>query len=197
MSDPRRTLRQKGARHCTGGRGAARGAAGGPGPDYAPAMFRLETEQDLLRTFRARDRKHVELPPGLRFPLFVPDYLAWVDPHGVRTFLVFSEPGSRLPIGIAFRREPSGPGAPVGGMCDWCHHSGSSQEIGFLTTEASSRRTVGVHVCLDLRCKQHLEEDANRTGRHPLPPTKALLGRMRQFAREALGIEVAPDPQHA
>jgi hypothetical protein len=58
-------------------------------------MFRIETEKELLSAFRSRDRKFVELPKGTRLPLFVRDYLAWVDPYGVRVFLVFTAPGSK------------------------------------------------------------------------------------------------------
>ena len=43
-------------------------------------MFRVATEKDFLDAFRPRDRKHVELPPELKFPMIIQDYLAWVDP---------------------------------------------------------------------------------------------------------------------
>src|SRR5688500_18004856 len=98
-------------------------------------MFRLETETDLLKAFRPRDRKHVELPPDLRFPLFVRDYLAWCDPTLTRTFLVTLEGRSQRPMGIAFRRDQSRSGTPTAHMCEWCHSSGSSNEVGLLTAE--------------------------------------------------------------
>ena len=68
-------------------------------------MFRIETEKDLLQAFRPRDRKTLELPADLKFPLFVRDYLAWSEPAGTRVFLVLPSQGSRLPVGIAFRRD--------------------------------------------------------------------------------------------
>jgi hypothetical protein len=71
-------------------------------------MFRIETEKELQNAFRSRDRKHVEPPKGTQFPLFVRDYLSWMDPYGVRVFLVFTAPAAQKPTGIAFRRDEQG-----------------------------------------------------------------------------------------
>ncbi len=101
-------------------------------------MLLIHSEADLLAAFRPRDREVVVLPPPLRYPLLVRDHRAWVDPQGFRTFLVLAEPGGRRPMGVVFQRD-SGGGVPVSQMCDWCHASGSSNEIGLLTTAASSR----------------------------------------------------------
>jgi hypothetical protein len=152
-------------------------------------MFRIETERDLLSAFRSRDRKFVELPRGTHLPLFVRDYLSWVDPYGVRVFLVFTAPGSKRPTGIAFRRDQQGDknGAPH--MCEWCHSPGSSDQIGLLTTDVDSKRRVGVNLCLDLRCNERLESATSRAGRSVLEENKRLLERMTRFASEALGIE--------
>jgi hypothetical protein len=155
-------------------------------------MFRIESEKDLQRAFRPRDRQTLELPEGLQFPLFVRDYLSWVEPTGTRVNLVLAVPGSRLPVGITFRRDAhGGPGGPC--MCDWCHTPGSVEGIGMLTTDVNSKRRVGVNLCLDLRCKDKLESAADLSGRHfrdLLPP---LLARMNRFAREALGITSVPN----
>lgn len=153
-------------------------------------MFRIETEKELLNAFRSRDRKHVELPKGTRLPLFVRDYLAWVDPYGVRVFLVFSAPGSNRLTGIAFRRDQGGDKNLVPHVCDWCRTHGTSDQVGLLTTDVDSKRRVGVNLCLDLRCSERLESVANLAGRNLLDETQRLIERMARFATEALGIEL-------
>lgn len=155
-------------------------------------MFLIETEKDLLQAFRPRDREKVELPKDIRFPLFVRDYLAWVEPAGTRTFLVCPSPQGKPPMGIAFRRDSHGGPAPSH-MCDWCHSYGSSNEIGLLTTDVNSKRRVGVNLCLDLRCKDKLESAADLSGRHFRDVIPPLMERMLRFAREALRIESVPE----
>lgn len=155
-------------------------------------MFRIESEKDLQRAFRPRDRQTLELPEGLQFPLFVRDYLSWVEPTGTRVNLVLAVPGSRLPVGITFRRDAhGGPGGPC--MCDWCHTPGSVEGIGMLTTDVNSKRRVGVNLCLDLRCKERLEAVADLSGRHPQEFIKPLMERMLRFTREALRIDAVPE----
>ncbi|HYO72737.1 MAG TPA: FBP domain-containing protein [Archangium sp.] len=152
-------------------------------------MFRIETEKELLSAFRSRDRKHVELPKGTQLPLFVRDYLAWVDPYGVRVFLVFTAPGGKRPTGIAFRRDQQGDKALALRVCEWCRASGSADQIGLLTTDVDSKRRVGVNLCLDLRCNERLEAAMNMAGRSVLDENKHLIERMSRFASEALGME--------
>lgn len=154
-------------------------------------MFLIETEKAFLDAFRPRDRKFVEPPRDTRFPLFIRDYLAWVDPSGVRVFLVFSAPGSKQPTGIAFRRDQQGdPASPH--MCDWCHLS-TGADVGLLTTDVNSKRRVGTNLCLDLRCGERLEAVTNRAGQSVLDSQQKLVARMTRFAREALGIDGNPD----
>ena len=155
-------------------------------------MFRIETEKDLLQAFRPRDRDKVEVPRDLRFPLFVRDYLTWVEPAGTRVFLVCPSPQGKRPMGIAFRRDSHGDSTPSQ-MCDWCHTHGPSTEIGLLTTDVNSKRRVGVNLCLDLRCKDKLESVADLSGRHPRDLVSPLMERMLRFAREALRIESVPE----
>jgi FBP C-terminal treble-clef zinc-finger len=155
-------------------------------------MFRIETEKDLLQAFRPRDRKTLELPEGIKFPLFVRDYLAWSEPAGTRVFLMLPSPGdSRQPVGIAFRRDSPG-GGPGSCMCDWCHSYGAADEIGLLTTDVSSKRRVGINLCIDLRCKEKLESAADLSGRHPRELLQPLMERMVRFASEALRIHTVP-----
>jgi len=152
-------------------------------------MFRIETEKELLSAFRSRDRKFVELPKGTHLPLFVRDYLAWVDPYGVRVFLVFTAPGSKRPTGIAFRRDQQGDKTLAPRVCDWCRAPGGGDQIGLLTTDVDSKRRVGVNLCLDLRCNERLESTTHMSGRSVLEDTRQLIERMSRFASEALGIE--------
>lgn len=155
-------------------------------------MFRIETEKELLQAFRPRDRGTLEVPKDLSFPLFVRDYLAWSDPSLTRVFLLMSAPGNeRTPVGVAFRREPQGGGAVS--MCEWCHTTGSTQGVGMITTAVNSKRRVGVHVCLDLGCKERLETESHLSGLHPREVMKPLLERMRRFTRDALRIDTPPE----
>ena len=152
-------------------------------------MFRLETDRALVEAFRPLDRRVIEMPSDLTFPLFVRDYLAWTETSGARVYLVFGAPGSHRPIGIIFRRGPSS-GANASLMCDWCHTTAPASEVGLLTVDVSSHRRVGVSLCLDLRCKERLEDAADRSGRHPLELLEPMRARMFRFAREGLGIDV-------
>ncbi|WP_434389974.1 FBP domain-containing protein [Melittangium boletus] len=155
-------------------------------------MFLIETEKDLLQSFRPRDREKVEVPKGLKFPLFVRDYFAWVEPAGTRVFLVCPSPDKTRPMGLAFRRDSQGSSMPSQ-MCDWCHTYGSSNEIGLLSTDVNSKRRVGVNLCLDLRCKEKLESAADLSGRYTRDLLPPLMERMRRFATEALRIHSVPE----
>jgi hypothetical protein len=84
-------------------------------------MFKLDSEAALRTAFRPKDQQTLELPPGVKFPLFVRNYLAWPHPAGGRVFLVFSVP-TGVPTGIAFDAE-SGGSTGVPHLCDWCHTS--------------------------------------------------------------------------
>ncbi|WP_224365534.1 FBP domain-containing protein [Hyalangium versicolor] len=154
-------------------------------------MFQIQSEKEFLNAFRSRDRKTVELPKGTRFPLFVRDYLSWVDPYGVRVFLVFKAPSNARPIGIAFRRDQQGDKTLHGRMCEWCHANGTADVIGLLTTDLDSKRRVGVNLCLDLRCNERLETMANMSGRSAVDDSKELLEKMARFASEGLGIDAS------
>ena len=151
-------------------------------------MFRLESEQQLLQAFRPRDRRHVEPPRGVRYPLYVPDYFAWTERSGFHVNLVFARPGSREPVGVAFSRDNQADKGLATRVCDWCHAYGSSMDIGMLCVDVSSKHRVGVLLCLDLRCKEKLETSANLAGKSPVELSHALLERMHRFAHEALGL---------
>jgi len=151
-------------------------------------MFQLTTEEMLVQSFRPRDRKGMELPPGVKFPVFVRDYLAWREPSGAGVRLVFSLPGG-APTGIFFRR--SGGDRSPAQMCEWCHSTGGSDQIGLITAAVNARRIAGVTACLDLSCQEKIEDAANRAGRSALDAKRALLERIGRFAHEALGIDLS------
>lgn len=150
-------------------------------------MFKLDTEKELMDAFRPKDRKSVELPGDLKFPLFVRNYLAWLHPAGGKSYLVFSVPGG-VPTGIAFNTSGDGPSVPQ--MCDWCHMSAVSGDVGMITAKISGKRTAGVFVCNDIACAKKIEDEANRNGVSPLPMLATLLERMGRFANEGLGIDL-------
>lgn len=153
------------------------------------AMFNLESEEAVRSAFRPKDLKLLELPAGIQFPLFVRDYLAWTHPAGGRVYLVFAVPGG-VPTGIVFDGKGNGSAATVPAMCDWCHCSSAGTGVGLLTARLNSKKTVGVHACCDLSCKQKLEDEANRSGRSVLPAMEKLIARMGRFASEALSIDL-------
>ena len=74
-------------------------------------------------------------------------------------------------------------------MCDWCHWSGGGNSVGLLTAQASSKRRVGVNLCLDLSCGAKLESAANLAGRNPVEAARQLQARILRFAHEGLGID--------
>jgi hypothetical protein len=151
-------------------------------------MFKLDTPQALLATFRPRDRALVELAPEVRFPAIVRHSLAWTHPAGGRVFLVFAAPGG-APTGIAFDTNGAGPAVPH--LCDWCHAPATGTSVGLLSARVNSKKTVGVHVCSDLGCMGRLEDEANRSGRNVKPALEALVAKMGRFASEALQIDLS------
>ncbi len=151
-------------------------------------MFKLDDEEALLETFRTRDRKQVELPADLKFPLILRDYVAWVHPAGGRVFLVFA-PVDGVPTGIAFDTQGAAAQGPQ--LCSWCHSHGGGNQVAMLTTTLSNKKRVGVFVCGDLSCKKKLEEACDLAGKNVQAAVKQVVGRMSAFASEGLGIDLA------
>jgi hypothetical protein len=150
-------------------------------------MFRLDSEEALLNTFRPKDRASVELADELVFPLRVRDYVAWAHPGGGRVYLVFSIPGG-VPTGICFER--SGGTIPVPAMCSWCHCTDVGTGVGMLTATLNQNKRVGILACANLDCREKLEDAANRTGSSVRPAMERLVARMGQFASQALHIDL-------
>src|SRR4051794_21679691 len=88
--------------------------------DKVQSMKRFTSQNELLDCFRPFERQEVELPPDLRFPLGITDYLAWAQPAGCRMYLVFEEPLTGKSLGVVFRCDQPG-GEAGAGMCEWCH----------------------------------------------------------------------------
>lgn len=151
-------------------------------------MFKLDSEEAVLKTFRPKDRGLVEFQAGQRFPVILRDCWTWTHPAGGRVFLVFASRGG-VPTGIVFDSN-GGDSAGVPQMCDWCRSPGMGTQIGLLTAKLSGKKRVGVHLCSDLSCKQKLEDEADRNGAPVAPAIDALLERMGRFASEGLGIDL-------
>ncbi len=150
-------------------------------------MFKLDDEKALLESFRTRDRKHVELPADLKFPIILRDYVAWAHPSGGRLYLVFA-PAEGHPTGVVF--DTNGGGGQVPQLCAWCHSSAGAGGVAMLTATASNKKRVGVWVCGDLSCKAKVEEACNLAGRPLHDALATLVARMSQFAAEALRIDL-------
>lgn len=152
-------------------------------------MFKLDSENAVLETFRPKDRDLVALPPDLKLPVIVRDYLAWTHPAGGRVFVVFAVPGG-APTGIAFDTN-GGAGPSVPQLCDWCHSSGQGTEVALLTARVHRAKRVGVHLCADLSCKAKVEDAANLAGRSVQAAIAPVVQRMGRFAADALKIDLS------
>ena len=129
-------------------------------------IFSINSEQDLVESFRLRDQKKLLLPDNLEFPMNVRSYLTWKEPSGVYTYLVFKMPNWDLPRGVAFKRTVA-TGEQTGGLCNWCHAYGASDEIGMLSVTMNSTVSLSYYLCQDLRCIEKIEEAAARSGKEP------------------------------
>ena len=151
-------------------------------------MFRIESEKDLIESFRQLDRQELELPDGIAYPLDVKDYYSWTDSSGHRAFVLFKGNDRRHPVGIAFR-QGSGPAAPAS-MCEWCHAVRAGDAITLMTATASANRRVGVHLCRGITCREKIEaapgaDDIPRSG-DERGRVHQVIRRMGDFARRHL-----------
>lgn len=152
-------------------------------------MVELKSESELLNLFRPRDRKHIELPKNMQFPIQSEHYIAWSEPSGMHVYLVFNKPKWKSPAGIVFERTNSGNYAGPTNMCDWCHSYGPSDQIGLLSVSVTSRITVGKYLCLDLGCIERLDQAANLSGRSLDKMALRLRERMTTFYDEVFEIK--------
>lgn len=143
--------------------------------------FSIETEEDLLKSFRPRDQKKLVLPEKKwKFPLNVRSYLTWKEPSGVYTYLVFKMPNWDLPRGVAFKRTSSS-GEQVGGLCNWCHAYGTSEDIGMLSVAMSSNVSSSYYLCQNLSCIEKIEEATTLSGKDPEKYIAELYYRMEKL----------------
>lgn len=117
-------------------------------------MIRINSEEQLLETFREIDRDEVQVPLTARFPMAVKDYVSWIEPSGHRIYLVFEDVQTGAPLGVVFQRTHASADTKAS-MCQWCHAVRSGTGVGLLTASASKNHRVGVHLCADLNCRDH------------------------------------------
>jgi hypothetical protein len=119
----------------------------------------------------------------------VRDYLAWVEPSGHRTYLVFADPAANKARGIVFRRGHQSADSPAA-MCDWCHSVRGRGAVGLLTATVSPTNRIGLNLCRDLSCKDKLEKTPGVNDLfESIPPDdkkRRLVERMSEFARRNL-----------
>lgn len=120
-------------------------------------MLRIGTAEEMKDAFRAIDQAEVQFPSTMQFPLLVRDYLSWIEPSGHRAYLVYADPAKNSPRGIVFKRNHSTADSPAA-MCDWCHAVRGRGAVGLLTTSVSPKNRIGLTLCRDLDCKEHLEK---------------------------------------
>lgn len=151
-------------------------------------FFTISSEQELLESFRPRDQKKLLVPDSFKFPLNVRSYLTWREPSGVYTYLIFKTPNWDLPRGVVFKRtSPSGD--PVGGLCNWCHAYGTSEEIGLLSVAMSSHVSNSYYLCQDLNCIEKIEDAAARAGKDPEKPIADLYYRIEKLFENISGYK--------
>lgn len=149
--------------------------------------FSIESKEELTSSFRLRDQKKLILPEGLRFPFTAQSYLSWKEPSGVYTYLVFRSPTWDLCRGVAFKRTPA-TGEPVGGLCNWCHAYGSSEEIGMLSVAMNANVSKSYYLCQDLRCIEKIEDAAAMAGKNPEKNIAELFYRMEKLFESISGF---------
>ena len=151
-------------------------------------MFKISSETELLGSFRAHDRESVDVPLEFKFPLVVKDYLTWLEPSGNRVYLVFKDRPLAQSLGVVFRRDQGTSSAAT--MCEWCHCVRDGGGVGLLMATASSKTSIGIHLCRDLSCKEKVRATP---GVHDYPPIldepakiRKIISRMADFARREL-----------
>ncbi len=143
--------------------------------------FTIESEEELIGSFRRSDQKKLILPAGLKFPMRVASYFTWKESSGVYTYLVFKQPNWDLPKGMVFKRAHQGIEAPTGRLCSWCNSYGSAEDIGMLSVTASSTVSAAYILCRDLRCIEKIEEAATLSSKNPETLIHQLYRRMGLF----------------
>lgn len=146
----------------------------------------IGSETALLNAFRPRDRKRVELPKKLRFPVSFEHYMTWSESAGNYRYLVFRHSKTQALTGIAFKHSHPGGHVSSTRLCDWCHAYGPADQIDLLTVAPNSKRTVGLYLCVDLSCIQKIEL-SSKLSRKPFDSlAEELLGKIERFHENIL-----------
>lgn len=152
-------------------------------------MLRISSVEEMKQSFRPIDQEEVQFPAEMTFPLLVRDYLAWVEPSGHRTYLVFADPAGQKARGIVFRRGHQSADSPAV-MCDWCHSVRGRGTVGLLTATVSPTHRIGLNLCRDLSCKEKLDKPPSANDVFESIPAddkkRRLVERMSVFARRNL-----------
>ncbi len=154
-------------------------------------ITRILSDRALIKAFRLRDRKHVELPKKFIFPFEFEYYLTWSEPSGAHRYLVF--PHENQLCGIVFKRNHHQKDTQTGRLCDWCHAYGPADQIDLLTIALNSRTTIGVILCLDLSCLQKIEYTIKNSKKTFDQHALELVNRMTHFYRENFERRISPD----
>lgn len=152
-------------------------------------MIRIQSEQQLIDAFREIDRADVQLPRDLTFPFLLKDYLAWIEPSGHRTYLLFNDEDSRNLLGVVFKRAQEPADTPVK-MCEWCHSVRGGGRVAMLSVKVDQNKLIGLHLCRDLSCKEKINElpgvnDLTESKDRSLR-TRLLNERIKRFLRSKL-----------
>jgi Fibronectin-binding protein (FBP). len=142
--------------------------------------FSISTQDELVRSFRVSDQKKLIFPEQLKFPMHIRSYFTWKENSGVYTYLVFKAPTWDQARGVVFKKmAPSG--EPVGGLCNWCHAIGPSDEIGFMSVAMSANVSNSYYLCQDLSCIEKIEDASMLAGKNPEKHIAELYRRMEKL----------------
>lgn len=133
--------------------------------DFQPLTLRLDSEEDLIKSFRPKDQRKVIPPRGIRYPLDVEHYYVWREPSGVYMYMIFQKPNWDRPRGVIFRRAETAHLQSAKRLCDWCLNYGGSDAVGMLGVRLNSKTSVGMMLCQDLSCARNLETVAELSGK--------------------------------
>lgn len=160
-------------------------------------IFDVSSLSELLSFFRERDRSRVIVRHDLELSMRVQYYFTWSDPSGAYRYLLFKKPGWEVPMGLVFRSGGTHAEAATGGICDWCHTYGSSNQIGLLTTAVNAKRTVGMMLCLDLSCGDKIENGPSQSSKDPEARILEVCERMGRFFDETIRLseQVSREPK--
>lgn len=151
-------------------------------------MIRILNEENLLEAFREIDRDQVQPPLEMAYPFGLIDYYAWSEPSGHRTYLIYNDSDNRL-LGAVFKRVSEPADAPIK-MCSFCHSVRGGGRVAMLSVAASNNRSIGLHLCRDLSCKEKVQTPPKATDipekMEPSEKLARVLKRMGDFLRTNL-----------